>query len=193
MLEEIDLDWSPVTAGSPEGRFIQDAQKRIESFQSENERIPGFECSNFFAAAGVLRAIREQRLAPGPRLCEWGSGFGVVTCLAGMAGFDARGIEVEVKLVDRSRQLARDYQLGVQFHQGSYRKDLSIEPQTQPSTEKNLPEPPLLNCDVVYIYPWPAETAYITGRFEQLARPGALLISYKGGGRFRIQKKPGHP
>jgi hypothetical protein len=190
MLEEIDLEWSPVAAGSPEGTFIQDAQRRIEIFQSENERIPGFECSNFYAAAGVLQAVRDQRMAPGPRFCEWGSGFGVVACLAGMAGFDAWGIEAEANLVGSSRQLARDYQLGVQFHQGSYKTDLSGEPEPEPPTEKDLPEPSFFNCDVVYIYPWPAETACITQRFEQLAPPGALLISYKGGGRFRIQRKP---
>jgi hypothetical protein len=110
-----------------------------------------------------------------------------------MAGFDAWGVEAEPKLVGCARQLARDYQLTVQFHQGSYKTGPSIELESGTPAEKNLAELPLFNCDVVYIYPWPAETACITGRFEQLARPGALLISYKGGGRFRIQKKPGHP
>lgn len=191
MLEETDLDWSPVTAGSPEGRFIQDAQKRIELFQSQNERIPGFECSNFYAAAGVLQAVREQRLAPGPRFCEWGSGFGVVTCLASMAGFDAWGIEAEPKLVGHARQLARDHGLGVQFQQGSYKSDLTIESGPDAPAQDAQPASSLFDCDLVYIYPWPAEVTHITQRFDHLAQPGTLLISYQGGGRFRFQRAAG--
>lgn len=170
ILEDIELEWSPVAASSPEGKFIQDALKHIEMFQSENERIPSFEASYYFGAAGVFNAIRDQCLAAGNRFCELGSGHGVATCLATMAGFAAQGIEIESELVVSSRKLADDFALNVQFHQGSYRTDFPID------------------YDLVYIYPWPAETAYITRRFEQLARPGTLLISYKGGGRFRFQR-----
>jgi len=192
MLEEIELEWSPVVDDSPEGLFIQNAMKRIEIFRSENERFPGFEPSNYFAAAGVLHAIRRQRSTSDHRFCEWGSGFGVVTCLASMAGFDAWGIEAEEKLVKSARQLARDFGLGVQFHQGSYKTDPAINPEADTSTENGRPALSPFDCSVIYIYPWPAETAHITQRFEQLAHPGTWLVSYRGGGRFRIQRTSGN-
>jgi len=188
VLEQVDLDWSPAAADSDAGRFIRNAQRRIEQFQSENERIPGFEASNFHAAAGLLQAIQEQRLAPGLRFCEWGSGFGVVTCLAAMAGFDAWGIETEAKLVGSSRQLALDYDLDVIFQQGSYKPDLTFGSDLELPTESAESGRFPFDCDVVYIYPWPAEKAIVTQRFEQMAQPGALLVSYQGGGRFRIQR-----
>src|SRR4051794_5489754 len=77
--------------------FLEEAGRRIERFQSTS-RSPAFVPSDYAGAYRVLRAVATTDLAPGERFCEWGSGFGVVTCLAAMVGFDACGIEIEAEL-----------------------------------------------------------------------------------------------
>src|SRR5262245_50345847 len=76
--------------------------------------------SDHLCAFGALQALAESALAPGGRFCEWGSGFGVVTCLAAMIGFDACGIEIEPELVDAARRLAEDFELSAEFVCGSF-------------------------------------------------------------------------
>src|SRR5258708_4692737 len=98
--------------------FLDEADRRIEQFQMENH-IAGFVPSDFALAYDLLRTVSND-LAPGNLFCEWGSGFGVVTCLAAMLDFDAHGIEIESELVDSARQLAADFDLPVEFAQGSF-------------------------------------------------------------------------
>ena len=98
-MEELQLDWTVASGDTPEGAFVQNTLQRIETFQAQNERIPSFEASNYYAAAGVLKAIRNHGLTMGKRFCEWGSEFGVLSCLAAMEAYDACGIEIETKLV----------------------------------------------------------------------------------------------
>ena len=71
-------------------RFIRDADRRIADFQIW-ARGPAFVPSNFEPAYRVLRAVTENPVARGTRFCEWGSGFGAVTCLAAMLEFEAVG------------------------------------------------------------------------------------------------------
>ena len=46
---------------------------------------------------------------------EWGSGLGVIACLASCAGFDAVGIEIEPKLVEMSKDIAHDHKIDAEF------------------------------------------------------------------------------
>ena len=82
--------------------LLADAQQRIDALDNTTRiEIPAFVPSNFELV--YLRARREFRprnLATGRRFIEWGSGIGVVTCLASCVGFDAVGIEIEPKLVE---------------------------------------------------------------------------------------------
>src|SRR5262245_28774858 len=94
--------------------FLREAERRVGRFQQERV-IPGFVASDFGRAYHVLRALDEAAAAPGKLFCEWGSGFGVVTCLAAMLDFDACGIEIDETLVDAARQLAADFDLPVEF------------------------------------------------------------------------------
>ena len=64
--------------------------------------------------------LEEAGLLGGRWFCEWGSGFGVNTCLAAMLEFDAWGIEVEGELVAAARRLAADFDLPAEFVRGSF-------------------------------------------------------------------------
>ena len=72
--------------------FLTEADRRIDQFWRDF-RIPAFVPCDFVRAYEVLRALSSENLTTGNQFCEWGSGFGVVTCLAAMLDFDACGIE----------------------------------------------------------------------------------------------------
>src|SRR5437667_763604 len=99
--------------------FLREADRRIERFRL-NSRIHGFVPSDFERTYGILRALAAADLTAGRLFCEWGSGFGVVACLAAMLDFDACGVEVEGELVDAARKLAEDFSLPVEFVHGSF-------------------------------------------------------------------------
>lgn len=68
----------------------------------------------------ILQHLAAQVAAAGPLFCEWGSGFGVVSCLAALLEFDAYDIEVDSTLVRASRRLAPELDLPAEFAQGSF-------------------------------------------------------------------------
>ena len=97
---------------------MRQADRRIRRHH-RRYRNSAFVPCNFGGAYGILQHLAAQAEAAGTLFCEWGSGFGVVTCLAALLEFDAYGIEVDSTLVRASRRLAADFDLPVQFAQGS--------------------------------------------------------------------------
>jgi hypothetical protein len=179
-------------------RFLEEAEKRIDEFQLAC-RVPGFVPSDYTAAYGVLRALAETPVLRGRQFCEWGSGFGVVTCLAAMLDFDACGIEIERMLVDEARLLAEDFGLSVEFVQGSF---------VPPGAEERIHasgnyswlttdgdyayedlELDLADLDVIFAYPWPDEEAVTGELFERYGGVGSVLVTYHGGSDFRLRRK----
>jgi hypothetical protein len=176
--------------------LIEEAEHRIEEFQVQG-RVPGFVPSNFARAYQVLRAVTSENLAAGNLFCEWGSGFGVVACLAALLGFDAVGIEIDADLVDAARRLADDFGLPVEFVNGSYipkggeaytdvrggyawldtdhtGADIGLDPD---------------DFDVIFTYPWPDENGATEKLFEHFAGPESLLLTFHGGNDFRLRRK----
>jgi len=172
---EIPVQWSapPESAAS----FIAAARGAIGAFAADptQRRIGALVHSHFEIAWHGLQHLVEQGLAPGLRFCEWGSGFGVVTCLAAQLGFDARGIEIEDRLVAAAQRLAQATSLPSRFDCADYRAPGYVPPA----------------ADVVYAYPWPAEERHVFALFERCAAPGALLLSYHGGKQLRLHRQDG--
>jgi hypothetical protein len=174
--------------------FLREADRRIERFQREC-RAPGFVPSDFAGAYAVLRAIAEADVAPGRLFCEWGSGFGVVACLAAMLGYDAVGIEINRDLVDAAGQLADDFGIPVEFVHGSFIPPGEtidagggfswLETEETGADVELGPD----DFDVIFAYPWPDEEASTEALFERCAAAGALLASYHGGADFRLHRK----
>ena len=143
--------------------------------------------------------IGNPRIATGRRFVEWGSGAGIVTCLASMVGFDAVGIEIETMLVDIAESLARQCGVAAQFIHGSFVPrgaeslvDVTGEvtwlctDATDAYAELEL-DPD--DFDVVFAYPWPGEEQLIFDLFKKCAAVGALLLTYHSQDGIRLQRK----
>ena len=178
--------------------FLQEADHRLERFARDG-LCPAFVPSDFPQVFHALQYLAGSGQAAGTRFCEWGSGFGVVTCLATLAGFDAYGIEIESELVDCARQLASDFGLPVEFlcdsfipPEGAACLDtldtsawLTLQAGETAETWGLGPE----DFDVIYVYPWPEEEHAMCTLFERHAAPGALLLSYHGQEAVRLRRK----
>lgn len=199
-LRDLVLDVSSGGVPADAARFIREAEERIDRFQSEC-RVPAFVPCDYAAAFGVLRELADGGHVRGYRFCEWGSGFGVVVGLAAMLDFDATGIEIEPLLVAEARKLAEDFDLPVEFVQGSFvprgAEDRVHSRGTYSwlTTEGDYAYDDLdlevSDLDVVFAYPWPDEEAVVCDLFDRYAGTGAVLATYHGSGEFRLKRKVG--
>jgi 2-polyprenyl-3-methyl-5-hydroxy-6-metoxy-1,4-benzoquinol methylase len=181
--------------------LLDDADERIDAFQFEHRDTPvaAFVPSDFVLAYEALAAIASLNLAPGRRFMEWGSGVGVVTCLAASLGYDAVGIEIEDDLVEVSRELAADHEIEAEFVAGSFVPydevdlfDLTgdfnwVRTDASTAYEDLGLEPD--DFDVVYCYPWPGEEAMSEELFAKCCATGALLLSFHGNEGVKLRRR----
>lgn len=191
-LKELDLDVPEAPLPGRVAALLADADGRIERFTQDRRDSPiaAFVPSDFVMAWHALRHIEALNLAPGRRFVEWGSGAGVVTCLAALAGFDACGIEIEPDLVDLAEGLALDHGIEAQFARGTFVPD-SFQDQIVEQRSINWLRSDgdngyeelgldLDDFDVCFAYPWPGEEDMIFDLFELHAAEGSLLLTYHG-------------
>lgn len=169
----------------------------------QRRRFPAFVSSDFSLAYSALRDLEESGLVPGDRFCEWGSGLGVVSCLAAMAGFRAFGVEARGRLVRGARRLAARFDLPAEFARGSFfPKEGSDELVAERefawlSTGVRCGHQALGagpdEFDLIYAYPWPDEEQLVAETFEARACRGALLLTYHGEFGLRLRRKCDSP
>lgn len=137
----------------------------------------------------VLATLTELR-APGKRFLEWGSATGVITIMADMLGFDARGIELDAGLVEMARDLAERHGSSARFAAGSFlptgyewrprdgdgrRGTIGYGPSAYPTLGLPLDE-----FDIVYAYPWTGEEALMRDLMGAYGRKGGTLLLHGG-------------
>ena len=178
--------------------FLREADRRIDEFQRYS-RVPSFVASDFPSVYRVLRALSAANLTAGNLFCEWGSGYGVVACLATMLDYDAVGIEIDGDLVEAAQKLADDFGLPVEFIRGSFipkagealvqvKGGLAWLTSEETSTNHDIGLDPD-DFDVIYAYPWPDEEGVTEKLFDRYAAHGALLLTYHGGDELRLRRK----
>ncbi len=180
--------------------LLHDADQRITDFAVRHRpRIDNFVVCDFRLVDAALAWIDDQGLACGQRMCEWGSGFGVVAILAALRGWEACGIEVEPSLVDQAEMLAEDHDIEVSFAIGSFipkggedllefSEDISHIDTDCPSGYDEL-EFDIADFDLFFAFPWPGEHAYWEAVFDRYAAVGALLLTYHGIESLKLQRK----
>ena len=181
--------------------LLNDADARIERLQHDrrDQPIAAFVPCDFALAQHALAHLTELALAPGHRFVEWGSGAGVVACLAGMLGWDAVGIEIEEELVDIAVSLAEDHDVEVEFVRGSFvpedchadlteQRDINWLRTDGADAYEWLGLDPD-DFDLVFAYPWPGEEQIVFDIFAEAAAVGTLLLTYHGQDGVRLQRK----
>jgi hypothetical protein len=199
-LIDVELSLSSEPLPDAAAWLIVDAQKRVDAFSDEHAvSIPAYVPSDFEVVYRGLAAIEAQRLATGRRFIEWGSGIGVITCLAESLGFDAVGIEIESQLVEMAEALAEEHGMSAQFARGSFvprgaephlemPDDVAWLTTTGPDGYEELEAEPD-EFDVVFAYPWPGEEQVIFDLFAESAAVGALLLTYHGQEGLKLHRK----
>lgn len=197
-LRDLTLDVTPAALPAVAARYVREAEARIDRFQSAC-RVPAFVPCDYGAAFAVLRALSGNSVLRGHRLCEWGSGFGVVVGLAALLDYDACGIEIEESLVAEARALAEEFDLPAEFVRGSFVPRGAEDRVHAGGTYSWLTtegddayddlDLEVSDFDVVFAYPWPDEEAVVCDLFDRYAGAGAVLATYHGGGEFRLKRK----
>ena len=212
-IEQIDLQLDESPLPKQVKNFLTEAESRIDKlFDTEkNRKVPRFIPSNAELVYKHLSAIFSGDFCLGNNYCEWGSGYGVGTCLASLLGFNSFGIEIEPSLVTASKALAKkthidvtiiesDYMPeGFDCYEGSGGAEL-IRPENYVcGTNEHLDvsyegmEINLDEVDVFFVYPWPGEQEFMLEFFQAIAADGALFLVYLGDDDFALYRKTAEP
>jgi hypothetical protein len=199
-LVEIELELPEVEMPVHLARLLEQAQQHIETFEKVLQpSLAAFVPSDYELVYRALVSIQTRRLATGRRFIEWGSGLGVVACLAESLGFDAAGIEIEPRLVDMAKTLSAAHGARVQFVCGSFVPDGAelrldrladvawLSTDGPDGYEELQLEPD--DFDTIFAYPWPGEEQVIFDLFADYAAVGALLLTYHGQDGVRLHRR----
>jgi hypothetical protein len=182
-------------------QFLSDAAGRIDEFIEEHINNPaaGFVPSDYEMVYRGLSWLRMHPAGSELSFCEWGSGIGVIACLASMLGFESVGIEIDPRLTVAAQQLARDHRIAVQLVQGSYvpegfHPDEDFDASHVMTLENGVSAYEDLGLDpndfgVIFAYPWPGEDDVVTSLFDRFAARGALLMTFHGQDGLMLRRK----
>jgi|TARA_B110000116_G_scaffold271826_1_gene293870 hypothetical protein len=212
-IEEIDLTIEKKKLPEKIKNYLKEANHRIdELFETEkNHKVPRFIPCNDELLYHWLSAIKDSDLCLDKVYCEWGSGYGVGTCLASLLGYESYGIEIEPSLIEASRKLAEDSNIsvtiiehdympeGFECYEGSGGAEL-IRPENYTYQERSELRPgyegmdaDLDEVDIFFIYPWPGEQEFVLEFFQAVATDGALCLIYLGDDEFGLYQKTADP
>lgn len=209
-LQELSIDLGKADPPEQVTNFLAEADRRIDHlFETEaNRKVPRFIPSDPVAIYRALDFVTRNDLPLGRVFCEWGSGFGVGTCMAALLGYEAHGIEIEPDLADTSRQLASDLGIDINICCTSYVPEGFESYAAVGGEELVLPEHfsdhgdgfgdvPVYEgmdlstdeIDLFFVYPWPGEQEFMQQLFDAIATEGAILLTYLEDGEVSAHQK----
>ena len=191
-LKQLDLDVDQQELPDDVSQWLAAGRARIERYwdQFTQKPLPQYIECDFDYVARALLACARQELIDGHLFCEWGCGFGIVTGVAAILGLDAVGIEAEEFLCSQARILLEQNQVRAEIWQGNFLPPGSagLAEQSDPlvSLTHKIPaaysahDMPLSDFALTFVYPWPGEEHFLRAVFERFARPGALMLQFRG-------------
>ena len=211
-LEELDLDGMETELPAEAAAVIDEANRRIdELFESEqNRKYPRYLPSDPAPFYSALAHLTAKDIPLGKVFCEWGSGFGVHSCLAALLGYEAYAIEIEPDLADLADKLAESLKLNVETLCTSYVPegfesyagvdgDVLIRPEEMTYNDRDSSvefEPSYegmphtaAEVDVYFMYPHPSDQDFMISLFEAIAVEGAILVAYYAQGDIHAYRK----
>ena len=195
---EIDDD-SPLP--SDQVALIAEANGLLQQFWDRwhEKPIEQYVACDFEYVARAMQAVRLGGLADGNTFCEWGCGFGVITGLAALSGWDAIGIEAEPFLVERARELIGALKIEAEIWEGNFlprgAERLADRQSNHASLFHRIPpvyESHDMEIDdfaMIFAYPWPGEELFLQTVFQEYARKDALLLMFRGPYQIEFYRK----
>lgn len=181
--------------------MLTEAEQRCDAFFEAGlgRRYPRYLPSNPTTVYRAINTLKESGHLRGNTFCEWGSGFGIATCMASLMGFEAYGIELEDGLVELSTKLAEDLNIPIEILCTSYLpegyeeceghggKDL-LPPQATSSGGGIIDTTPIYegldpdSVDLFFAYPWPGQEEFMMELFSEVASEDAIFLIYHADG-----------
>jgi hypothetical protein len=207
---QIDLPVSGIKVSPEVARFIKTADRMMEDYDDANEyrKRPNFVHCDPQLAYAAIRCVTDLNLPLGRVFCEWGSGFGMSTCIAALLGYEAYGIELDFEVVALSRKLAKSQNItatiletsyfpdGFSSYAGSGDDELIVPPEYSRihGEVRHMPRYEGMDCDtdeidLFFVYPWPKEHEMFQDLFNAVAGDRAVLIAYYGDGEICAYQK----
>lgn len=157
----------------------KEVSDEICSRTNDQQSIPQFEPADGRLSWSLLNSVVKQALPDRrPVFCELGSGIGLVTLLASLAGMHSTGIEIEEELFDLAQDFSEQFAIPASFI------NASIYPNDNP-----MPMIDYQKVDLFFAYPWPNQIVKMIGLFRQQASAGAVLVCYHGTHNYRVLRR----
>jgi hypothetical protein len=201
-----DIDFFPPVRRLPEpvASYLEQMAPQVEHYRSKTPGgFRGFVPSDYVGFYSALSHVVDQRLACGNSFCEWGSGLGVSTCLAGMLGFEAAGIEIDGRLVRAAEQFVEEFDLDADFAHGSFLPN-GVDDLIDSAFAENQGEISMIidaddaydqlgkeldEFDIVFCFPWPTDEDVTAEIFERFASVGAILMTFDEAEGYQVRRK----
>ncbi len=207
-LEQLNVISKPREIPDKVTSMLAEAEQRCDAFFEAglDRRYPRYLPSNPEKVFAAIATLKESGILRGDVFCEWGSGFGIATCMASLIGFEAYGIEIEDGLVKLSTELARDLSIPAEYLCTSYLpegyeecegiggKDL-LPPQATTSGGAIIDTTPLYDgldpgeVDLFFVYPWPGQEEFMMDLFDEVASEDAILLIYQADGETTVHRQ----
>jgi SAM-dependent methyltransferase len=201
-LVKIPLAWEPeseIPAAVTE--LLQRADILLQKYWDSWSRRPieQYVACDFRDVWRAMHAIQSEALAPGRLFCEWGCGFGIVTALASLLGWEAVGIEAEPFLTEEARRFLAIEKVHAEIWTGNFlppgAERLAKQQANHASLFHQIPSA-YANHDleiddfaIVFAYPWPGEDTFLKNVFRHYAADQALLLLFLGPYEIELYRK----
>lgn len=209
-INQIELRLDGIKMPPEVAKFVEIADRAMDEYDDQHEykKRPNFVHCDPVLFHAAIACVTEQDLPLGRVFCEWGSGFGMSTCIAALLGYEAYGIEIDPDVVKYSRALAKRQNIdvtiletsyfpeGFSSYTGSGDDELIVPPEYSRAHGDilHMPRYPGMEIDtdeidLFFVYPWPKEHEMFQDLFKAIAGDGAVLIAYYGDGEICAYQK----